>query len=251
MPADRLRRPVRVVLGSALVGSLAWGATYIPAGLARLEHFRVVGTEVTGLRNLRHAEVVEIAGIGRRSSVWDDFDVWVERLEDHPLVERAELRRELPGTLHIRVEEREPVALVAMPTLEPVDRDGRRLPLDPAELPLDLPILRLPDDPAHAGRPPSAIRILPLARMAERMRLEVTFWSRVSEMTLDEAGDIEASWGEPAVLFSLPTEIDPYRLREAVNVLLHALDDPDRTPRNVDLRYRDQVVVRYAETRGT
>ena len=239
------RLEIRVLLGIALVAGLAWGGTKVPSLLTRMATFDVVGTEVEGRRYLTHAQVVQIAGIPDSASVWDDFGPWVSRLQEHPLIMEASIERLLPGTLKIRVREREAVALVAMPTLEPVDREGRRLPIDPALVPLDLPIIRLPQDPAQQGRPPSAARIRPLARVAERMQSDPTFWSRVSDMTIARDG-VEASWGDPAVLFRLPLEIEPYRLREAVSVLGHALAaDSVRTPRTVDLRYQDQVVVRY------
>ena len=246
-----LRRPVRMLLGIALVGTLAWGATYVPLGLARMDTFRVTETSVDGIRYLTHAEVLAAAGIPAGASVWDDFDVWVERLRDHPLIEDAAIVRELPGILRISVVEREAVALVATPMLEAVDRDGRRLPMDPTRIPMDLPVIRLPEDPAQAGRPPSAARIRPLARVAERMRWEVTFWTGVSELTVDEAGAIRALWGDSRVEFRIPLDVEPYRLRDAVTVLRHALDDPARAPRNIDLRYDEQIVVRYSAVRGT
>lgn len=248
---DRLVFPFRVLLGAAIVGTLAWASTLIPAGLARLDVFRVVETSVDGRRILSHAEVLEIAAIPAGASVWDSFDPWVERLEEHPMVDDAVIVRELPGTLRISIVEREAVALVATPMLEPVDRDGRVLPIDPARVPLDLPIIHLREDPAQEGRPPSAARIRPLARTAERMRAEVTFWSRLSELTEAGNGAARARWGGD-VIFTVPLDVDPYRLRDGVTALRHALDDPDRTPLDVDLRWADQIIVRSTRrTRGT
>jgi len=51
------------------------------------------------------------------------------RLRAHPLIRAVEVSRRLPGTLVVEVEERVPVGLVPTPTLQPVDRDGHRLPL--------------------------------------------------------------------------------------------------------------------------
>ncbi len=234
-----------MLLGVTLVTLLAWGVTFVPSLLTHMATFDVVGTEVEGRRYLTHAQVIQIAGISDSASVWDDFSDWESHLQEHPLILEASIERLLPGTLKIRIREREAVALVAMPTLEPVDREGRRLPVDPAVVPLDLPIIRLPEDPAQEGRPPSAARIRPLARVAERMQSDPTFWARLSDLTIARDG-IEATWGDPAVLFRFPLEIEPYRLREAVSVLGHAIAaDSVRTPRTVDLRYQDQVVVRY------
>lgn len=239
------RLEIRVALGITVVAVVAWGLTRVPPLLAGMETFRVSETQVEGRRYLTQAQVVEIAGIPADASVWDDFDDWEDRLREHPVILEASVDRVLPGTLIVRIREREAVALVAMPTLEPVDREGRRLPVDPALVSMDLPIIRLAQDPIQQGRPPSAARIRPLARAAERMQAEATFWSRTSDMTITRDG-VEARWGSPAVLFRLPLEVDPYRLREAVAVLRHALAaDSARPPRTVDLRYQDQIVVRY------
>ena len=41
------------------------------------------------------------------------------------------VERRLPNRLRVEIEERRPVALAATPTLEPVDGEGVRLPIDP------------------------------------------------------------------------------------------------------------------------
>ena len=125
------RLEIRVALGITVVAVVAWGLTRVPPLLAGMETFRVSETQVEGRRYLTQAQVVEIAGIPADASVWDDFDDWEDRLREHPVILEASVDRVLPGTLIVRIREREAVALVAMPTLEPVDREGRRLPRRP------------------------------------------------------------------------------------------------------------------------
>ena len=55
--------------------------------------------------------------------------------------------------LLVLVAERIPIALAPTPTLEPVDAERYRLPLDPAEYRLNLPIISTPLTPPRGTRP--------------------------------------------------------------------------------------------------
>ena len=96
---------------------------------------------MTGVRYVPPGEVVRRANVEEGASVWDDPSAWEARVREHPLVRDAEVVRTGLQRLEIRVREVEPVALVSAPELTPVDRRGRIVPLDPARVGLDLPIL--------------------------------------------------------------------------------------------------------------
>ncbi|MFQ5888462.1 MAG: cell division protein FtsQ/DivIB [Gemmatimonadota bacterium] len=135
----RGRRRLTVIGISTLVGatSTAWG----PPLLSTMPAFRVQRIEVVGARYVTPEEVLGLADVPPEASVWDDPSSWESRVREHPLVREAAVRRSGLRELEIRVEEAEPVALVATPELVPLDRDGRLLPLRAAEHALDLPIL--------------------------------------------------------------------------------------------------------------
>ena len=235
-----MRRRRLLGLLSGLTASLA-GVTLahrLPEALVEMESFRVTGVELEGARRLVLSEAVAAAGRPARASVWDDFTAWEAGLRGHPLVRSARIRRRLPGTLVFVIEEREPVALLSTPTLEPVDEEGRVLPLDPATDAVDLPLLRV-----DLTDPPR-IRIL-TGELARLGRVEPAFLGEVSEVGTDERGDVVARWGVPLVTFRFRPSVPPRRLREGVRALADATGRQEgKPPVGVDLRWADQVVVR-------
>jgi hypothetical protein len=154
----------------------------------------------------------------------------------------------LPATLVLTVEERTPVAFVASPVLEPVDRDGHVLPLDPGTHWLDLPLLRAAGAGAR-GLSPSQVRAL--ATEVERLRADdPSFLAGVSEMSIDVTGDATATLpGEVLLRFRPP--LSHQRLGDGLTALEDATRrHPTRRATIVDLRYADQVVVSYSAQRG-
>src|SRR5688572_25085867 len=143
--AKRRRRRGFPLIRSALVCALVGlGAPHALRAVAASELFRVREVQLSGGRYLTLAEAAEWTAVSPDAHLWDDAAGWVARLAEHPLVRVAEVRRRLPGTLVLVVEEREPVALAVAGTLEPVDAEGRLLPLDPSALSLDLPLIKAP-----------------------------------------------------------------------------------------------------------
>jgi cell division septal protein FtsQ len=220
-----------MTLACALIGV---GAPRALRALAKSDVFLVEQVELLGGRYLSREEAAAWTNVPADAHVWDDLATWKERLAQHPLVRNAEVRRRLPGTLLLVVEEREPVALAPAATLEPVDAEGNVLPLDPALHGLDLPLLR-----AHGEQVPS------LAAAAARLaRTLPEFLALTSELALDERGDLIARWSEPAVAFRLGRSVTARRLQEGMIVLADVLLRTGGAPvGTIDLRFADQVVV--------
>lgn len=240
-----MRRDVKILLTTAGLGAVAiWG----PAGgewVREMDTFRVADVEVRGLRYLHEDEVVSLLGLQPETSVWTDPAVWADRVAAHPLVEEAHVTRRLPDGLLVEVVERTPIALAPTPTLEPIDAEGYRLPLDPAEHRLDLPVL------AASRTPPSGSRLVPddVRRLASEvdhlMASDTAFLQRVSSVAWTDRGAMVVSWTEPPVDFLLPAGTAPARLREGLSALADAVSKtPDRIPTTIDLRFEEQVVVR-------
>ena len=241
-PETRRRWPwIGAVVGLLLV--LGCAAVVTPRAvrrIARSDVFRVSELRLEGARFLTLEQAAEAAAVPSEASVWDDPTDWEARLEAHPLVLEARVRRRIPGTLIFDVREREPVGLVPAPTLEVVDREGRVLPIDPSEHALDLPLLRVSARAREAEKLRAA-----LAAEAERLgRVDPEFADMVSELSRDEHGDVLARWGEPAVTFLFTPAVTARKLREGVLVLLDITRQTGETPAAVDLRFEEQVVVR-------
>jgi len=240
-----MRRELRILLVTVLLGAAwTWGPQ-VPEALAGMEAFRVTEIEIEGLRYLKRSAVLETMRVGPETSVWGDLDSWAEALLTHPLVRTVQVQRRIPHTLVISIGERVPVALVSTPTVEPVDRDGVRLPLDPAEHSFDLPLVDVGRAPAAGSRLlPGQAREL-VAEVARLMSVDIAFLQMVSEVRWGERRSIVARGVDPDVVFLLPLGVSPERLREGVNALAHVLSNaPGEVPEVIDLRFADQVVVR-------
>jgi len=245
------RRLVRLIAVGALLGTVALGAAVgasrVTATIAGMEFFRVADIKVNNLRYLDRATVLELAAIESDASVWDDPGRWIERLQHNPLVARATIRRALPNTLVVRIDESTPVALISTPTLGPIDGMGRVLPLDPALHRLDLPLLSASLDPADSNFLSSRELQTLLDELSLLGQIVPDLAARISSVGFAPDGAVEVHMFSPDVtlLYRFPATA------ERLGWGLQALQDarrrrPASVPRVIDLRFGDQVVVRFA-----
>jgi len=239
-----MRRDVKILLTTAAFGAIAIWWPDVAAWIRGMDTFLISEVEVRGTRYLSEEEVVALLAVGPQTSVWGDPEVWTDRVAAHPLVQEVRVSRRLPAGLLVDVTERTPIALAPTPTLEPVDAEGYRLPLDPAAYRLDLPVL------TTSLTPPAGARLVPddVRRLAGEvhhlMMSDTAFIQRVSSVGWTERGAMVVSWTEPPVDFLIHPGTPPARLREGLGALADAASKtPGRLPTVVDLRFDDQVVV--------
>jgi cell division septal protein FtsQ len=134
----RSRRALQV-LGTLLAGILLWYGA--PQFLRRLDFFRIRRVEIAGLQYLAPSKVIAALELDPLSSVFDDLLAAGSGVRALPGIESAVVRRRLPGTLEIVVEEAVPVALAPRGRgMALLDSSGQVLPFDPAGSAPDLPI---------------------------------------------------------------------------------------------------------------
>lgn len=220
-----VRRISRITILLAVVSSPFWGR----ALLRSMDFFRVRRVEIEGVRYAAPDEIVSRLRVDTLASVWDDVSPLEARVAEHPQVRAVRIRRKLPGTLVIVVTENPPVALVSTARgLVVTDADGDSLPVDPTSMDVDLPVLARKDS-------------LLLRLLGETQAEEPALFARVSEVRRS---------GRREVLFILPefriladSTVTTARLAEVLPVELDASRRNWR-PRELDLRFRDQVIVR-------
>lgn len=246
-----MRRRTRLALQGLGVGVLAvvmtWGLRSAPDLLARVSLFDVATIRVEGSELLEDREVLEAAGIPDTANVWDDPQVWVDALTSHPVILSAKVKRTLPATLVLEIEERRAVAFLATPVLEPVDAEGRIVPVDPSRVRLDLPIVRLRPSDGDVDGVPTPGRVQPQIDALERLRENPAFLTRLAELREEEDGTVTAFWGSsPGLEVQMRLPIDPKIVDQGMEVLSRALaEDSTRTPSRIDLRWAEQIVVGY------
>ena len=231
---------------------LAGGATAVlsvaasaPTMLRRMDAFRVQRVEIRGTRYLAPYEALVQSGITRTSNVFDEFEPWRARLLRHPMVVAADVERELPNTIKVSITEAEPVALARTPALAPVDARARALPIDPATVDLDLPLLTRIAKPDANGffkdrATRDAIAVLNLLR-----HKDARLYSWISEAAPVGNQGLLLNLREPLGAQALvPADARALRLRELEVTLsdLSARGELSQMKR-IDARFRDQIVV--------
>lgn len=245
-----MKRWLAFVFALALAVALGGVVSRVPEALAEMEAFKVREIRLRGARFLTHEEAVETLALSDRASVWDDTKVLETRLEENPLVLEASIYRRFPGALLVKVVEREPVALFPNPTLVPVDGAGRILPIDPAAHKLDLPIIASAGTGGPGSLTPADLKLLAeeVTRLAEG---DPELHSSISDFALHPQGDVRARVSDsPLVLHFLPG-LPSARIEAGLQVLADAQArfEPGRVV-DLDLRFKDQVVVRFGSAGG-
>ena len=241
-----MRRGTGFFLVITLGMAVALGAPKAKSAFANAQIFEVSEVSVEGARYMTEAEVVEVAAIPPGASVWDDLAAVESRLESHPLVEDAVVHRRLPDRLDMEILEREPVGLLPAPVLTPVDREGRVLPIDPLGRRIDLPLLQLKAGADGEDLEPEQVAVL-ASELDQLATLDPAVLASVSEVAFDPWGGVLLHLAEPQVTLRYWPPLSPAALNDALVVLADAMErHPERPLLSVDLRFADQVVVRYA-----
>lgn len=127
-------------IGVAMIASL-WGLER-GSRLMLASHLRVQKVEVQGCHRIDHQKVLEAASIPSQTPILKlDLKEISQRVEVLPWVRSCKVRRVLPDTVSLNVEERRPVALINLKKLYYVDEDGTPFTeVSPGDA-LDYPIL--------------------------------------------------------------------------------------------------------------
>ncbi len=208
-----------------VVGAPWWG----PQALARLEYFHARRVVFEGVRYARPTELVGLLKVDTLQSVWQSLEPLAERIGAHPMVASVVVERQLPGTLLIRVVEREPVAYVPRNgRLELADASGRPLPIDPVRYPLDVPVAATADSA--------------LLYVLDGMRKDAPrLFARISHG--ERAGTDELRFRMGGVTVRTTSDVTVARFKDILPVEADLARNHLRAV-ELDLRFRDQVIAR-------
>ena len=103
----RVRLTLAAVVLLLLLGAPFWG----PLLLRQLSFFRVRKVEIIGARYVSVGEIIDRLHVDTTASVWDPARPLVARLASHPQLRTVSVRRKLPGTLVVEIQENMPIAL--------------------------------------------------------------------------------------------------------------------------------------------
>ena len=216
------------LLGVAIIvmlGAPFWG----PLLLRQLSFFRVRKIEIVGAHYVSVGDVLDRLHVDTTASVWDPTGPLVARLAPHPQIRSVTLRRKLPSTLVVEIQENLPVALVASNDgLRAYDARGTLLPIDLARTPIDAPILSQRD--------------VGLLRLLGVLRNEApALYDRVSEVRITAPDEVILQLAGTPV--RAMRDVTPARLAE-IEPVENDLTRRGLRAAEIDLRYRDQVIAR-------
>jgi hypothetical protein len=245
-----MKRWLTFVFVLALAVALGGAVSRVPEALVEVEAFKVAEVRLRGARFLTQEEVVKALDLPAGASVWDDTKVLEARLKGHPLVADVTIHRRFPSALLVQVVEREPVALFPNPTLEPVDESGRILPIDPAFHKLDLPLMASADKGGPGSLTPEGLRLL-AGEISRLAHVDPEFHSSISDVALYSRGDMRVRISDSPVTLQFRPGLADEQIQTGLRVLRDAQARFDEGQVvELDLRFEDQVVVRFGRARG-
>ncbi|MDH7516012.1 MAG: FtsQ-type POTRA domain-containing protein [Bacteroidota bacterium] len=220
------------------------------------KHAVKVSVDVRGVHFLTDGEILKAAGVPDTAVLADiPLEQVRSRVERLALVRKALVFREPPSTLVVQVEERMPLALVvnAGECDRVVDEEGYVLPLAPSAVPQTLPIIHagyaftLPPP----GRPVSHRRLREALGMLRAIRCcGLEFYHLFSEISLAGKKDFilyTIDGGIPIYLRDtdrLPAVMRAFRTCWQILAAERGVEKLAY----IDLRYRDQIVVRWLDS---
>jgi cell division protein FtsQ len=194
-------------------------------------------------RYLSETAVLDWLAVAPGDSLWSVSPARARRrLESHPFVASASVRREFPDRLHIELRERRPRAIVLLDRLYYLDRAGTVFgPLE-ADHGRDFPVLTGVNENCPAGR--RAVVLRRLSRLARLCARRACFGG-VSELHLDPVRGVVLHPATPRI----PIVLGWGSWREKIERAERALATRPASPEGVaalDARFRNQVVVKLA-----
>ncbi|MBN2288080.1 MAG: cell division protein FtsQ/DivIB [Candidatus Glassbacteria bacterium] len=173
-------------------------------------------------------------------------------IESEPLVKSVRFLRRFPDRLTVQVREREPVALLNVGELLPIDSEGFVLPIDLAVSRLDLPILT-PRSAAlslgtEAGAQPRLNRDgrLLLEALLSLKQNSPELLPLVSEFTLNEQGKVTLVTVEDGMRVVLGKWVEPDKLRY-LKWMLEQVSGVEEKPALVDLSFEGQIILKKSD----
>jgi cell division protein FtsQ len=163
-------------------------------------------------------------------SIWGDLEPLQKRVIEHPQVSGARISRRFPSTLVVTVEEHQPVALVQSQNgLRAYDAAGRALPLDPSRTPVDVPVM------------PRADTVL-FRFLGQLQATHRDLFARVNEVRRN--GRQELVLDLVSVSVRVRPDLNVERLAQVSSVEAYLAQRQSRA-RELDFRFRDQVIARF------
>ncbi|WP_305041627.1 cell division protein FtsQ/DivIB [Geoalkalibacter sp.] len=237
-----LRCAVALVSTALIVG----GGVIAAHMLVASDYFRIEAVRVENAARVTVEEVVGLSDIQIGSSIFDlNLDMIGRRIEENPWIATARIDRVFPREVVIRLEERQPRAIVNLGYLYYVDADGEVFKMLSAGDRLDFPVITgieredLLDKPEHTReRLRQALALIDELAQRRRFNLE-----SISELSLNREEGISLYTYLDAVPVQLG-EGDFAQKLDRLEQIYKELEPRLPALRYIDLKVPDRVIVK-------
>ncbi len=234
-----------ILLGAVLLGLAIYANVW-------KENRRATEVVVEGNRILAAKDILVLAVVPGNSLMFElDLFAIERRVSKNPYIKSVAVHRDIPNRVRISIEERVPVAAFVLDRLYYLDADGYVLPPARSQSIFDLPVLTgLPSGGFVSGaRTKNRDALDALSILSVAQAIDGELYRNISEIHFEENKDAvfyTAEFGIPVVLG-----------REQVGINLVKFDafwksvvakNGAQQLQYIDLRFEDQVVVRWNHT---
>lgn len=212
------------------------------------EMFTLKDIRIEGIRYTTADELLGRLELETGHNLFDyDLKEIAEKVKAHPFVKQVWVSRRLPDDIIIRVQEKEPLAIFNGETLTPLDHSGYVLPQLHAANVVDLPVISNQTLPESGKSSYSLDRIL--AYLAMTQNKHFSLYSQISEISYTPELGIYfylIDFAIPVIVGDGEFENKSEKLVEVLKIIKKEENFP--TVRGIDLRYKDQVVVKQVNS---
>lgn len=249
-PAPRSRRKPEIIVLVLLAVSVVGVA--VGARVWRSE-LPLQGVRIAGTRIIPEADIFSLAAVPMDKQLYDvNLPEIRNRVRRSPYVKNVAVHRDPPDRILIQVEERVPVAVIVASRMLYVDAEGMLMPVIRSENAFDLPIISgaadvQPCEPGKKLTHPAIREALLLVMVAQQ--LDDALYRRISEVHIASTGDLllyTADGGVPVAVGrgDITTKLEKFAAFWSTVVTSRGA----QTLASVDLRFADQVVVRWTSS---
>jgi cell division protein FtsQ len=214
-------------------------------------NLKVKRVTIEGNRIVETAEITQLIKVPKNSQL-QDVDLMAVRRDilSHHFIKDAVVERDLPATLRVTIKERVPLAIINSSEILYLDEDGVVLPHSISKQLFDLPVLTgmpdgislTPGSKISHSDIQEALKILASSRLVSK-----DLYHLISEVRLRNGGDVilyAAEWGVPIIFGHGEIASKLVRLETFWNDVVRERGSDNL--QYVDLRFDDQVVVRWS-----
>lgn len=213
-------------------------------------YFAVTEIVVSPTHRVREGALLQWMGLRPGMSIWSLEPRALERrLEEHPWIRRARVRRDFPRRLTVEVAEREAAAVLLIDELYYVDRSGAVFARVGTDESLDLPFVTGIEAAVVNGERPYPRHAVRQALRLVQLMTTSGLPFRVSEVHIERDQGITVFPVEPHVALDFGWGRFPEKLARLGEVL-GGFAGRESQLREIDLTYESQVVIRLRQGGG-